>query len=78
MDRDQQIRETAYRLWEQAGRPQGKELNFWLQAESSYQPDKPAARPGTAFTGHPPALAEGQPRPTSALPGRRAAQNPKG
>lgn len=27
------IREHAYRLWEQAGRPRGRELEFWLQAE---------------------------------------------
>ena len=36
MDREQTIRETAYRMWEQAGRPVGHDLEFWLQAEALY------------------------------------------
>ncbi|MBS7810708.1 DUF2934 domain-containing protein [Roseococcus pinisoli] len=31
---EQRIRETAYRLWEEAGRPEGQEQHFWLQAEA--------------------------------------------
>jgi hypothetical protein len=27
------IRSRAHSLWEQAGRPHGRELEFWLQAE---------------------------------------------
>jgi hypothetical protein len=26
--------ERAYRIWEQAGRPDGKALEYWLQAEA--------------------------------------------
>lgn len=33
----QRIRETAYRLWEAAGRPENQELYFWLQAEAEIQ-----------------------------------------
>lgn len=29
---DQMLRETAYYLWEQAGRPEGSGEEFWLQA----------------------------------------------
>lgn len=29
----QQIATVAYRLWEQAGRPDGRDVEFWLQAE---------------------------------------------
>ncbi|GAB0118117.1 DUF2934 domain-containing protein [Acidisoma sp. 7E03] len=29
----QRIRETAYDLWEQEGRPEGRDHDFWLQAE---------------------------------------------
>ncbi|MBQ8251011.1 MAG: DUF2934 domain-containing protein [Alphaproteobacteria bacterium] len=29
---DQMLRETAYYLWEQAGRPEGTGEEFWLQA----------------------------------------------
>lgn len=36
MDREQTIREMAYRMWEQAGRPVGRDLEFWLQAEALY------------------------------------------
>ncbi|MGT2502103.1 DUF2934 domain-containing protein [Bradyrhizobium guangxiense] len=27
------MRARAYELWEQAGRPAGRELEFWLEAE---------------------------------------------
>jgi ferredoxin len=30
------IRETAYRLWEEAGRPEGRGEDFWLAAEKRY------------------------------------------
>jgi hypothetical protein len=30
---EQKIRERAHQLWEQAGRPEGKEQQFWLEAE---------------------------------------------
>ena len=29
----QAIRERAHKLWEQAGKPEGKESEFWLEAE---------------------------------------------
>lgn len=31
-ERQQRIRETAYRLWEEDGRPHGRELEFWERA----------------------------------------------
>lgn len=31
---EQRIREVAYRLWEEAGSPQGMEQDFWFQAEA--------------------------------------------
>ncbi|MDB5376809.1 MAG: hypothetical protein JWR00_1255 [Rubritepida sp.] len=31
---EQRIRETAYRFWEKAGRPEGQEHDFWFQAEA--------------------------------------------
>ncbi len=30
---DEQIRSHAYRLWEKAGRPEGRDDEFWLEAE---------------------------------------------
>ena len=32
--RNESIASRAYTLWEQAGRPEGCDLQFWLQAES--------------------------------------------
>jgi prepilin-type N-terminal cleavage/methylation domain-containing protein/prepilin-type processing-associated H-X9-DG protein len=38
------IADLAYRLWERAGRPQGRDLDFWIQAEAEIrapaQPDR--------------------------------------
>jgi len=32
-DREERIRERAYKLWEENGRPQGREVELWEQAE---------------------------------------------
>lgn len=37
---EQRIRERAYQLWEQAGRPDGKEVEHWLQAEREIAGDE--------------------------------------
>ena len=29
----QRIRERSYQIWEQEGRPEGRDLDHWLQAE---------------------------------------------
>ncbi len=34
---DEQIRTRAHELWEQAGKPQGREDEFWHQAEQELQ-----------------------------------------
>ena len=31
---EQTIRERAYAIWEEEGRPDGKELDHWLRAEA--------------------------------------------
>jgi hypothetical protein len=36
---DEQIRECAHRLWEAAGRPEGREQEFWHQAERELKGD---------------------------------------
>ncbi len=38
---DEQIREHAHRLWEQAGRPEGQADDFWHQAKSELEADAP-------------------------------------
>lgn len=45
-DRSKRVRERAYRLWEEAGRPEGRALDHWLEAEGELR--KPGARSGRA------------------------------
>lgn len=49
---DAGIREQAYRLWEAAGRPEGYDLDHWLQAEvlvrNGGAGEMPAAEPKRA------------------------------
>jgi hypothetical protein len=55
----EQIAFAAYSLWEQAGRPEGRDLEFWFQAERHLAP---AATDSLSGNGHGPA---GLPRTTS-------------
>jgi hypothetical protein len=34
LDREQAIRERAYSIWEEEGRPQGQQLLHWFRAEA--------------------------------------------
>jgi hypothetical protein len=34
---EEQIRKRAFELWEQAGKPEGREDEFWRQAERELQ-----------------------------------------
>ncbi len=51
-DLDAGIRERAYQLWEAAGRPDGYDLEHWLQAEAQVsgpvEPEAAAAKPKRA------------------------------
>ncbi len=38
----EQVSRRAYELWQQAGYPQGRDLEFWLAAERQLQRDKRA------------------------------------
>jgi len=42
-DKDQEIRNRAYYLWEKAGRPSGREHDFWAEAAREIEGD-PADR----------------------------------
>jgi hypothetical protein len=43
--REQAVRERAYALWEQNGRPDGQSLAHWSQAEAEIAIKQPAAAP---------------------------------
>ena len=44
-DRNQRIRERAYDLWDQAGRPEGREDEFWGLASREVQSDEDGEDP---------------------------------
>jgi Protein of unknown function (DUF2934) len=37
MNRDEEIREVAYKLWQEEGYPHGYEVQHWLKAEEIWQ-----------------------------------------
>lgn len=37
IEREQNVRELAYELWNHAGRPHGRQEEFWSQAEAEYE-----------------------------------------
>jgi hypothetical protein len=46
-DVSEKIRQRAHELWEAEGRPEGRELEFWLLAERELS-EAPAAAPGSS------------------------------
>ncbi|WP_019998119.1 DUF2934 domain-containing protein [Aureimonas ureilytica] len=45
IDRDQEIRNLAYFLWEKAGRPTGQEHDFWAEAARRIEGDRSCELP---------------------------------
>lgn len=41
-DRDAEVRDRAYHLWEKAGRPNGREHEFWAEASREIEGEPPA------------------------------------
>lgn len=37
MPNEEAIRQIAYKLWELAGKPEGMDLDIWLEAERRYK-----------------------------------------
>ncbi len=34
MSHNSDVKDLAYRLWDAAGRPEGRDMDFWLEAEA--------------------------------------------
>lgn len=62
-DHLKRIEERAYELWERAGRPEGRALEHWVQAEAEVGPAKSAKSRVRRATAVPAAAA--RPRRTS-------------
>ena len=46
MNRDEEIRQVAYKLWQEEGYPQGYEVQHWLKAETIWQANhSPKSKP---------------------------------
>ena len=52
---EEQIRELAYAIWEQEGRPEGKDLEYYFRAKQMLEEreaaSSPAEEPGTTSIG---------------------------
>ena len=76
-DLERLIREQAYRLWEQAGRPFGRSDEFWYAAQQEYQGASPADResamPLAPLAEEPPAVLAQHGTPAG-MPGERIAE----
>jgi hypothetical protein len=46
-DSNEKIEKRAHQLWEAEGCPEGRELDFWLQAERELSDAPEAATPGS-------------------------------
>ncbi len=44
IDRDEEIRQLAYRFWQEAGCPNGTDLQHWLKAEEFWRENQPAEK----------------------------------
>ncbi len=53
VNRDQ-VAQRAYQLWEAAGRPAGRDLEYWLQAESEIHSASHSHSPKAAVSGNGP------------------------
>jgi len=59
------VKDLAYRLWEEAGKPDGRDQDFWLQAEAKLaSPAKPKtpAKPKAAVIPKAPAKPKAAPK----------------
>jgi hypothetical protein len=45
MSRGDEVKDLAYRLWEEAGRPEGRHEEFWLAAEAQITVNPTPAKP---------------------------------
>lgn len=49
IDRDEEIRQLAYRCWQEEGCQNGAELQYWLKAEGIWlEEHRPRSKPGTS------------------------------
>lgn len=70
---DERIRDRAYALWEQNGRPEGQAEEHWHQAQSDVQAEDVGSSPGTLP--HPASPAQVSSQKPASKPRRQAARS---
>lgn len=50
---DEKPRERAYRIWQEEGRPEGRHLDHWQQAEDQHEETEREADTSVNSKGHP-------------------------
>lgn len=56
---EETLRKTAYRIWEERGRPDGQDFEHWLQARQEYDDNGNDGLPGSISSGvTPPGVGE--------------------
>jgi len=61
MNTEQAIRERSYFIWEREGRPEGRNVEHWLLAESEVRAEPKAAKAATRGKAQPAAAAKAAP-----------------
>lgn len=72
MEREEEIRLIAYKIWEEEGRPHGRELDHWLKAEAIWR-EQHGHEP-SGGTSEPPAQRLGGKRKRAKSPRRYSAK----
>ena len=67
MSSNSAVKDLAYRLWEDAGKPDGRDMDFWLEAERQAGG---AAKPKAAAKAKAPAKAAAKPKAPAKAPAK--------
>jgi hypothetical protein len=67
---ENEVANRAYHLWEKAGRPHGKDLSFWIQAETEIREPASGARAHTGTGAARPAAPTSPETGVAVKPGR--------
>lgn len=59
----EKIKDLAYRLWQDAGSPDGRDQEFWYAAEEQVTAAKPPVKPKAAAKPKPPAKPKAAAKP---------------
>jgi hypothetical protein len=65
---EETIKQAAYRIWEEQGKPQGMDFEHWLQAKKDYEDDQSDGLPGSVSSSVTPPGVNHSPQESEAPP----------